>query len=338
MIYSRSSLEQQGILNDPEAQDILAAMEDETSSLFCIADDRSILSRQTKATEETSAALSISFDFDNEILSPKIYAVAYRSHLRQAIALGKRVDPPLIRELQHLHIDNEDVESIRTVRPSMAQRKGGSPEGLSMQRKSEHKTGDRSTIDTNTADPPASANSTLKGSSLLVSNLEDGPGKEIKGRSWSALLERFPLRNRRLSASKRNDGNLSLHVPQNNREVKLLILGASESGKSTLLKSMKLFYEGLYTEEERKSFSEIIFSNIAASVRTILEAMETLELSLDDERNENHAWTISMQPSSIESEFMLLEVADAIKSLARDAGFLATLRRRREYHLGSNVD
>jgi len=37
--------------------------------------------------------------------------------------------------------------------------------------------------------------------------------------------------------------------------------GAGESGKSTILKQMKLIHDGGYSKEEREAFKEIIFSN-----------------------------------------------------------------------------
>jgi guanine nucleotide-binding protein G(i) subunit alpha len=49
---------------------------------------------------------------------------------------------------------------------------------------------------------------------------------------------------------------------------------------------MKLIHEGGYSRDERESFKEIIFSNTVQSMRVILEAMESLELPLDDQRAE----------------------------------------------------
>lgn len=37
--------------------------------------------------------------------------------------------------------------------------------------------------------------------------------------------------------------------------------GAGESGKSTILKQMRLIHEGSYSREEREAYKEIIFSN-----------------------------------------------------------------------------
>jgi len=52
-------------------------------------------------------------------------------------------------------------------------------------------------------------------------------------------------------------------------EIKMLLLGAGESGKSTVLKQMKLIHHGGYNEQERDSYKEIIFSNTIQSMRCV---------------------------------------------------------------------
>ncbi|KAG5457051.1 MAG: G-protein alpha subunit IN n subclass, partial [Olpidium bornovanus] len=59
-------------------------------------------------------------------------------------------------------------------------------------------------------------------------------------------------------------------------EVKLLLLGAGESGKSTVLKQMKLIHDNGFSDDERVAAREVIFSNIVQSMRAILEAMKSL--------------------------------------------------------------
>jgi guanine nucleotide-binding protein G(i) subunit alpha len=50
-------------------------------------------------------------------------------------------------------------------------------------------------------------------------------------------------------------------------EIKMLLLGAGESGKSTILKQMKLIHEGGYSRDERESFREVRqFINTAIGV------------------------------------------------------------------------
>ncbi|CAI4219139.1 unnamed protein product [Parascedosporium putredinis] len=99
-------------------------------------------------------------------------------------------------------------------------------------------------------------------------------------------------------------------------EIKMLLLGAGESGKSTILKQMKLIHEGGYSRDERESFKEIIFSNTVQSMRVILEAMETLELPLDEKRTEYHVQTIFMQPAQIEGDILPLSYFDNIARIA----------------------
>lgn len=47
-----------------------------------------------------------------------------------------------------------------------------------------------------------------------------------------------------------------------NRTVKLLLLGAGESGKSTILKQMRIIHDVGYTTEERKVFRAVVYGNI----------------------------------------------------------------------------
>lgn len=45
------------------------------------------------------------------------------------------------------------------------------------------------------------------------------------------------------------------------REVKLLLLGAGESGKSTIVKQMRIIHETGYSDEERKAYRPVVYSN-----------------------------------------------------------------------------
>ncbi|KAF7625433.1 hypothetical protein AFLA_002295 [Aspergillus flavus NRRL3357] len=120
-------------------------------------------------------------------------------------------------------------------------------------------------------------------------------------------------------------------------EIKMLLLGAGESGKSTILKQMKLIHEGGYSRDERESFKEIIYSNTVQSMRVILEAMESLELPLEDARHEYHVQTIFMQPAQIEGDNLPPEVGNAIGALWRDSGVQECFKRSREYQLNDSA-
>lgn len=100
---------------------------------------------------------------------------------------------------------------------------------------------------------------------------------------------------------------------------------------------MKLIHEGGYTRDERESFKEIIFSNTVQSMRVILEAMESLELPLDDSRGEYHVQTVFMQPTQIEGDNLPTEVGNAIQALWADAGVQQCFQRSREYQLNDSA-
>ncbi|KAG0209146.1 guanine nucleotide-binding protein subunit alpha [Mortierella sp. GBA30] len=124
---------------------------------------------------------------------------------------------------------------------------------------------------------------------------------------------------------------------QMRNEVKMLLLGAGESGKSTILKQMKLIHDGGYSKDEREAFKEIIFSNTVQSMRVILEAMDKMELPLHHEANKNYAIIIMSLPPQIEGEYMPHEVAAAVKHLWQDPNVQEAFQRSREYQLNDSA-
>ncbi len=55
------------------------------------------------------------------------------------------------------------------------------------------------------------------------------------------------------------------------REIKLLLLGAGESGKSTIVKQMKIIHDNGYSLEERELFKSVVFCNTIQSLFVILK-------------------------------------------------------------------
>ncbi|CAO3701317.1 unnamed protein product [Rhizopus microsporus] len=120
-------------------------------------------------------------------------------------------------------------------------------------------------------------------------------------------------------------------------EVKMLLLGTGESGKSTILKQMKLIHDGGYSRDEREAFKEIIFSNTVQSMRVILEAMDNMGVSFSVPQNKHHASIILDLPTQIERESLPPEVALAIKTLWKDPNLLSVFDRSREYQLNDSA-
>ncbi|KAF8069835.1 heterotrimeric G-protein alpha subunit, GPA1-like protein [Lyophyllum atratum] len=120
------------------------------------------------------------------------------------------------------------------------------------------------------------------------------------------------------------------------REIKLLLLGTRECGKSTILKQMRLIFQGDYNTSERLSQKEIIFANIVESMRAILEAMPCLDLTLSPD---NYVWhtTIFVLRSWMGTDDLPCVIADAVRQLYRDPAVKAAIRRSREFQLNDNA-
>jgi len=65
--------------------------------------------------------------------------------------------------------------------------------------------------------------------------------------------------------------------------IKMLLLGAGESGKSTIFKQMKILNKGGYTEKERKEFVSIVMSNTIQSLGNLLDAYAKLSMTMPDD-------------------------------------------------------
>uniref|UniRef100_A0A803VTH5 G protein subunit alpha transducin 2 n=1 Tax=Ficedula albicollis TaxID=59894 RepID=A0A803VTH5_FICAL len=76
--------------------------------------------------------------------------------------------------------------------------------------------------------------------------------------------------------SKELEKKLQEDADKEAKTVKLLLLGAGESGKSTIVKQMKIIHQDGYTEEECMEFKSIIYGNILQSILAIIRAMSTL--------------------------------------------------------------
>lgn len=69
------------------------------------------------------------------------------------------------------------------------------------------------------------------------------------------------------------------------RQVKILLLGAGESGKSTILKQMRIIYSEGFRLDERKEVRQVIFSNMIVAFKIIAEEMRELGLEYENENS-----------------------------------------------------
>jgi hypothetical protein len=64
--------------------------------------------------------------------------------------------------------------------------------------------------------------------------------------------------------------------------IKLLLLGAGESGKSTIFKQMKILYGQAWDSDEMLSLKPVVFANIIQNMRLVLEYADVNGIDLGD--------------------------------------------------------
>ncbi|KAA3673141.1 guanine nucleotide-binding protein G(o) subunit alpha [Paragonimus westermani] len=142
-----------------------------------------------------------------------------------------------------------------------------------------------------------------------------------------------------LEQSRNIDKKLKEDGMQAAKDVKLLLLGAGESGKSTIVKQMKIIHEGGFTQEDNKQFKPVVYSNTIQSMVAILRAMNTLGIQFGDgEQGAEDARIVcdviqAMEDTKPFSEDLL----EAMKRLWADAGVQECFARSNEYQLNDSA-
>lgn len=71
-------------------------------------------------------------------------------------------------------------------------------------------------------------------------------------------------------------------------KIKLLLLGAGESGKSTIFKQMRVLFGAPLTEEEKNQITPVVYSNTISSMKALMQAV----IDFGYEMEVSKAWTL----------------------------------------------
>ncbi|XP_076064342.1 G protein alpha q subunit isoform X2 [Oratosquilla oratoria] len=116
------------------------------------------------------------------------------------------------------------------------------------------------------------------------------------------------------------------------RELKLLLLGTGESGKSTFIKQMRIIHGAGYSDEDKRGFIKLVFQNIFMAMQSMIRAMGLLQISYGDSACQEYAELVKAIDYESVTAFEEPYIT-AIKSLWADTGILNCYDRRREYQL-----
>ncbi|XP_059425578.1 guanine nucleotide-binding protein subunit alpha-11-like isoform X1 [Carassius carassius] len=121
------------------------------------------------------------------------------------------------------------------------------------------------------------------------------------------------------------------------REIKVLLLGTGESGKTTFIKQMRIIHGKGFSEEDRRGYTKLVFQNIFTAMKALTAAMNTLRIPYANPQNEIYGK--QFQEVEIRQMAHLDRMyVDAIHRLWADEGIKACYSRRREFQLLDSTD
>ncbi|XP_004568389.1 guanine nucleotide-binding protein subunit alpha-12a [Maylandia zebra] len=164
----------------------------------------------------------------------------------------------------------------------------------------------------------------------------DPVGSKERSRERDAAQEREARRR-----SREIDAMIARERRAIRRLVKILLLGAGESGKSTFLKQMRIINGQEFDQKALLDFRDTIYENILKGMRVLVDARDKLGISWQSCENEKQgmlvmSWEGRVGASGVEpSEFQLYVMA--LSALWADAGIQEAYTRRSEFQLSESV-
>ncbi len=136
--------------------------------------------------------------------------------------------------------------------------------------------------------------------------------------------------------SRNLDKEIYLDSLRSLRQVKILLLGAGETGKSTFAKQMRIIYGEDYDKKDLLEFRDVIYTNVFRAIQVLCDARQKLRIPWGNESYEAKAqellqWKI---PRRVEQS-VFVEKVELLNKLWNDSGIQTAYSRKREYQLVS---
>lgn len=125
------------------------------------------------------------------------------------------------------------------------------------------------------------------------------------------------------SLKERRSSKLSKHSQDSasrRREIKILLLGPGESGKSTFVKQVKIIHQNGYTKEELLAYKKEIFRNIIEGMQQMIGAMKRLNIEFHTSESVTASNLVSATTPESVAEGFIKELSNAIIFLWNESG------------------
>lgn len=120
------------------------------------------------------------------------------------------------------------------------------------------------------------------------------------------------------------------------RQVKLLLLGAGESGKSTFLKQMRIIHGVKFDHDQMREYQQVIYQNVVKGMKVLMDARDKLGIQWGDSNNASVGRELFEFNNTIVLDTRLFgQYTPLLSKLWKDAGIRKAFDRRREFQLVS---
>eukprot|EP01121_Diplochlamys_sp_Union-15-3_P019335 TRINITY_DN726_c0_g1_i2.p1 TRINITY_DN726_c0_g1~~TRINITY_DN726_c0_g1_i2.p1 ORF type:complete len:350 (-),score=51.17 TRINITY_DN726_c0_g1_i2:92-1141(-) len=132
------------------------------------------------------------------------------------------------------------------------------------------------------------------------------------------------------------DNDIKEKKKEDRFNLKVLILGTTASGKSTLAKQMKIIHNDGFTPEEKKNFKNILVLNLFLALKELVIQAEKFQYKISRKNKKTAKFFADINPYS---EMILTpDLAERIKRLWEDSGIVKTFERYDEFDLLPNTE
>lgn len=133
--------------------------------------------------------------------------------------------------------------------------------------------------------------------------------------------------------TKKIDDSLKKDKKTLEREVKLLLLGAGESGKSTVAKQMRIIFLEGFSELEKRGFREVIRLNMITSMRSLITGAQKLNITIQKAEAAESFLESTQHPTEITQD-MQKEMAQ----LWDDEGIKEAFKKSNRFQLSDSTE
>ena len=122
------------------------------------------------------------------------------------------------------------------------------------------------------------------------------------------------------------------------KECKILLLGSGESGKSTIVKQMKIIHLKGYSEDELYNYRPTVFKNLVECAKAVITAMQQFDIE-PEEGNKQHAdFLLEYQAESGPQAHIDPQVGVAVQAIWNDPAKAQLMEHQTEFYLMDSAE